>query len=177
MLRRLHGHTRFRLTVNMKFQAKTLHVWTRSLAQFYQLHFRMTPPCLNYLPILYKYLTAFAFPFELFGIAKRLAEDLGLDFSIAGASKGDGSPDAQLASILIIAAKLGFDSERTAGWINWATATEEEDVRDQLGELEDVTEDDILMMGDEKLDEYMEWIETNWLDNNPESAGLTPLNI
>ena len=174
MVRRLHGHTRFRLTVNTKFQTKTLHVWTRSLAQFYQLHFRMTPPRVNYIPILYKYLAALAFPIELFGIAKRIAEDLALDFSIAGAGRSGGSPDAQIVSLLIIAAKLGFDLGRTAGWINWATATEEEDVRDQLGELEDVTEDDILMMRDDKLDEYMEWIESKWLDNNPESDGTNP---
>lgn len=172
MLRRLHGHTRFRLTVNTKFQAKTLHLWIRPLAQFYQLHFRMTPPCVNYRPILYKYLAALAFPIELFGIAQRLAEELALDFSIAGGGKGVGSPDAQLVSLLIIAAKLGFDLERKAEWINWATATDEEDVCDQQGELEDLTENDILTMKDEKLDEYMEWIETKWLDNNPESGGL-----
>jgi hypothetical protein len=109
-----------------------------------------------------------------FGIAQRLAEDLALDFSIAGAGKGAGSPDAQLVSLLIIAASLGFDLERKAEWINWATATAEEDVWDQLAELEDVTEEDILMMRDERLDEYMEWIETKWLDNNPESNGLNP---
>jgi hypothetical protein len=137
----------------------------------------MTPSCINYGPILYKYLTALAFPLELFGLARRLAEDLALDFSIAGAGKGVGPPDTQIVSLLIIAAKLGFDLERRAEWINWATATDEEDVWDQQGELEDVTEDDILMMRDEKLDEYMEWIETKWLENNPESDGLDPPHI
>lgn len=115
-----------------------------------------------------------SFPIETFGIAKRLAEYLELEFTITGSPKAGGYPDAQMMALLIIACKLGFDLEKTPAWINWATATEEEESKDHMVELEDVTEADILMMRDEKLDEYMDWAETKWLDNNLESTCTPP---
>jgi len=115
-----------------------------------------------------------SFPLETFGIAKRLAEHLNLAFSIAGDPKTGGYPDAQMMALLIVACKLGFDLEKTPAWINWATATEEEERKDRMVELEDVAEGDILIMRDDKLDEYMDWVETKWLDNQPESNRNLP---
>jgi len=106
-----------------------------------------------------------SFPLETFGVAKRLAEHLNLAFSVTGDPNTGGYPDAEMMALLIIACKLGFDLEKTPAWINWATATEEEERKDHMVEFEDVTEGDILMMRDDKLDEYMDWVETKWLDN------------
>jgi hypothetical protein len=152
-----------------------LHSSARSLAVFYFQEFNIIIPPLNYPPILWKYVTAMSFPLETYSIATRIAnllrlKEFGFTPEMRGEKKG-GYPDAKLMALLIVACKLGFDLEKTSEWKDWANASEEEEVRDKGFENDDIGEDDILMMSDEKLDDYMDWIQSKWIDDNLKSTG------
>ena len=70
-------------------------------------------------------------------------------------------------ALLVVACKLGYELEKTPAWENWAIATEEEEQKDEGDAFNDVGEEDILGMSDEKLDEYMDWVQTGWIDDDP----------
>lgn len=152
-----------------------LHSSARSLAVFYLQEFNMIIPPLNFPPILWKYVTAMSLPLETYSIATRVANLLELkEFGFTPERRGEkkgGYPDAKLMALLIVACKLGFNLEKTPAWKDWANASEEEEAREKGLENDDVRENDILMMSDEKLDEYMDWIQSKWVDDNPESTG------
>src|SRR5438046_5567671 len=136
----------------------SLHSWARSLAVFYLQEFNITIPPLNYPPILWKYVTSMSFPLETYSIATRIMNLLEIkEFRFTPEMRGEkkgGYPDAKLMSLLIVACKLGFNLEKTPAWKDWATGSEEEERRDKGLENDDIGENDILMMSDEKLDEY-----------------------
>ena len=76
-------------------------------------------------------------------------------------------------ALLIVACKLGFNLEKTAAWTDWAMGTEEEQEKDKGLEYEDIGETDILVMSDEKLDGYMDWVQSKLLNERHEFTGMT----
>jgi len=113
-----------------------------------------------------------SFPLEIYCIAKRIAHLIGLeDFRLTDTGKwqrGGGYPDSKLMGLLIVACKLGFNLENSLAWQDWATATDEEESKDQSLANDDIGETDILGMSDEKLDEYMDWLQSKWIDEDYE---------
>ena len=116
-----------------------------------------------------------SFPLEIYPVATRIANLLDLkEFrftpNVKGEKKG-GYPDAKLMGLLIVACKLGYDLEKTSTWKEWANVTEEQ--RKGLTN-EEIVETDVLMMEDEKLDKYMDWIQSKWIDQGPDFGGMQP---
>ena len=152
-----------------------LQLSARSLAVFYLQEFNITIPSINYPPILWKYVTGMSFPLETYSIATKIANLLELkEFGFTPEmrrEKRGGYPDAKLMALLIVACKLGFNLEKTPAWKDWANASEGEEAKDKGLENDDIGENDILIMSDEKLDDYMDWIQSKWIDDNPESHG------
>jgi hypothetical protein len=109
------------------------------------------------------------FPLETYSIATKLAALLDLkEFRIEGSRKHTGGyPEAKIMALLVVACKLGYELEKTPAWENWAIASEEEEQKDEGDAFNDVGEEDILGMSDEKLDEYMDWVQTGWIDDDP----------
>src|SRR5271169_545798 len=134
----------------------------------------ITLPPVNHPPILFKLSTAMCFPLETYSIATKLAALLDLKaFKIEGSRKHTGGyPDAKLMALLVVACKLGYDLEKTPAWENWAIATEEEEQKDEGDAFNDVGEEDILGMSDQKLDEYMDWVQTGWIDEEDPHKGI-----
>ena len=122
-----------------------------------------------------------SFPLETYSIATKVATLLDLkEFRIEGSRTHTGGyPDAKLVALLIVACKLGYDLENTPAWENWAIATEEEERKDEGDVFNDIGEEDILGMSDEKLDEYMDWVQTGWIDEDdqPQGKNLYRLNL
>ena len=109
-----------------------------------------------------------SFPLEIYSIATRIAGLLDLrEFSLTTDvkwGKAGGYADSKLMALLIVACKLGFDFEHTPAWKDWAEADNQELERDKSCVNEDVTEQDVLGMSDEQLDEYMDWVQFEWID-------------
>jgi len=107
-----------------------------------------------------------SFPLETYSIATKLAVLLDLkEFTIVGSRKHTGGyPEAKLMALLIVACKLGYNLEESSMWENWAIASEDEEQKDEGNAFVDVREEDILGMSDAKLNEYMDWVQTGWLD-------------
>jgi RNA polymerase I-specific transcription initiation factor RRN7 len=149
-----------------------LHYWGNRLAKLYSQEFNITFPSINYPPILWKYTKTLSLPIETYSIAMRISKLLGLtEFRLAEEAKyqrSHGTPDSKLVALLIVACKLGFDLERTSAWKEWANATDEEKGMDRNAGKDDIVEKDILEMSDDKLDEYMDWIQSTWLDDAEE---------
>jgi RNA polymerase I-specific transcription initiation factor RRN7 len=109
------------------------------------------------------------FPVEIHSIAMRISNLLELrEFRFAEHTKWErsgGTPDSKLMALLIVSCKLGFDLERTSAWKEWAGSIDEERGKDRMAGKEDIGEGDILEMADEELDEYMDWMQSTWLDD------------
>jgi hypothetical protein len=82
--------------------------------------------------------------------------------------------DSKLMALLMVSCKLAFDLDNTPAWIDWANATEEEHGKDKHIGKDDIIENDILEMSDDKLDEYMDWMQSTWLDDTQSSRTLYP---
>ena len=149
------------------------HYWIGQLAIFYLQEFKITFPSLNYPPTLWKYATAISLPVEVYSITTKLSNLLSLtEFRLADHEKwkrSHGTPDSKLMALLIVACKLGFDLEHTREWTEWATATPDKQGKDKNAQKDDITEMDILEMSDEKLDEYIDWMQSTWINDAEES--------
>ncbi|KAI4639325.1 uncharacterized protein J4E78_010958 [Alternaria triticimaculans] len=150
----------------------------------------ITWPALNVSLLLFRYLKELALPLELYDATKRLGDLLGYDF----APHHDGKKrlsirhlaEAQLVSSLIICIKLLYplddekrypksSSEPTAAAMNWGVWREqmkaaEEARRGGRGrftteELTKVQEKDVLTMGPEEMDQYLDFYATEYLDD------------
>jgi len=151
-----------------------MHYWTNELAKLYREQFDVKFPSLNHPPILWKYVNTLAFPIETYVIAMRVAGLLKMDeFRLADQEKNwakkGGPPESRLMALLIVACKLGYDIENMAEWKEWAKPTQEELNKDHEAENDDLDEKDILEMSDEKLDRYLDWVQTTWIDEDDEN--------
>jgi RNA polymerase I-specific transcription initiation factor RRN7 len=117
-----------------------------------------------------------SFPLETYSIARRIASLIRLDeFRLTGGAKwrrSGGYPDSKLMALLIIACKLGFNLEASPAWQDWSVATTDEEGRDKGAANEDIDENNILEMSDEKLDEYMDWVQSEWIEEDPQLPGM-----
>jgi hypothetical protein len=115
------------------------------------------------------------FPFEIYLVAMKLSKLLSLtEFHLAGeTNRHIGCVDSKLMALLIVACKLGYDLEHTTIWKDWAAGTEEELRKDRGTAYEDMPETNVLTMSDEQLDEYMDWVQSTWIDE--EDDRLTSL--
>lgn len=132
-------------------------------------------PPLNHPPILWKFASKMSFPIETYSIASRIAKLLKFDefrWTLdAKWQRAGGYPDSKLMALLIVACKLGFDIEHVPAWKSWAMATEDEVGKEKWSKMEDIDEQDILTMSDEQLDGYMDWVQSRWIDDNPQYPG------
>ena len=154
-----------------------MHFWTYQLAIFYLKEFKIVIPPLNHPPILWKFVTAMSFPMETHCMTTRIAKLLNLtEFhwtSDTKWQKAGGYPDSKLMALLIVACKLGFDIENVPAWKEWAIATEDEITKDKRSTMEDIGENDILGMSDEQLNEYMDWVQSTWIHDEPRLQGIS----
>jgi RNA polymerase I-specific transcription initiation factor RRN7 len=114
-----------------------------------------------------------SFPLETYSIAKRISKLIDLkEFSLHGASKSQRRPypDAKIMALLIIACKIGFNLEINSAWKNWSASFEEKE--DKGIPFEDVDENKILEMSDEKLDQYMDWFQSKWIEEDLEGKRM-----
>jgi RNA polymerase I-specific transcription initiation factor RRN7 len=152
-----------------KLRPGLLHHWTNQLALLYRQEFNITFPSLNYPPILWTFAKAMSFPVEIHSIAMRISKLLELtEFRFAEHTKWErsgGTPDSKLMALLIVSCELGFDLERTSAWKEWAGPIDKERGINRMGRKEDIEEGDILEMADEEFDEYMDWMQSTWLDD------------
>lgn len=118
-----------------------------------------------------------SFPLEIYPVAIRIAHLLDLkEFQFTPEVKGEkkgGYPDAKLMGLLVVACKLGYNLEKSPAWKEWANVTERE--KKYKGQANDeIGETDVLTMEDEKLDQYMDWIQSKWIDQGPDFGGMQP---
>jgi RNA polymerase I-specific transcription initiation factor RRN7 len=116
-----------------------------------------------------------SFPLETYSIAKRILKLIGVEeFSLHASGKWHRRPypDAKLMSLLIVACKIGFNLEASPAWKDWSTLSDLEEGKDKGTTYEDVGEDDILGMSDEKLDEYMDWFQSKWIEDDSQGKGI-----
>ncbi len=76
--------------------------------------------------------------------------------------------ESKLLGFLIIACKLGYDLENTKEWKEWAKATGEDKEGGESGKgtWDDVTEEDILEMKDDQMDQYLDWIQRTYIEDD-----------
>jgi len=183
MLKRLHGSTRTRFAVNVtlpiaiplkqtKLEPRGLHYWTHYLANFYFQTFNLKFPSITLPPILWNYIQAMSLPMEIYHIAMELTHLLDLtEFYLAGDfkwQKTGGNPESKIMALIVIACKLSYDLENSTAWKDWAEATSEELRKISQLNMDDVRQEDILTMSDEKLDEYMDWLQETWIEDDQE---------
>ncbi|RMZ88292.1 hypothetical protein DV736_g4475, partial [Chaetothyriales sp. CBS 134916] len=157
--------------------------WT---ATVYSEAFRMSLPPLNMSPLLHTMVESLALPLEVYRLAKQLNSIVGFTFDYLSASMSRRQPtttypEAQLMSLIVIAAKLlfPFDADHTQrfpsslsqpgalllDWPKWTelkdrfqkSITEAKERRAQPG-VHLLTQDvGVMSMTDEQLDQYMDW--------------------
>lgn len=161
----------------------------------YQRDFGMQIPRLNYTLHFYRYIVDLGLPLPVYHAAKRIAEIVGWEFKYPDQKRVTTRlrivdfPEAQLVGAFVVAVKLlyPFDGvERVPhgrgelgavvlDWEKWSSATEkfdrkvEKTMEGRLG-YEDamrVTEDDVLGMSDEKIDEYLDWYAKSYMNDQP----------
>lgn len=108
---------------------------------------------------------------ETHSLALRLIALIDATFTLSGDvkwQKAGGYAESRLLGFLIIACKLGYDLENTKEWNEWADATgeETESVENGKAKRDDVTEEDILEMDDDQIDEYLDWIQQTYIDDD-----------
>jgi hypothetical protein len=113
-----------------------------------------------------------SFPFETYFVALKLSKLLSLTechltVETNWQRKG-GYVDSKIMAVLIIACKLGYDLEDTTIWKDWAAGTDEELRKDRGTAYEDMPETNVLTMSDEQLDDYMDWVQSTWIEEDDE---------
>jgi hypothetical protein len=103
-------------------------------------------------------------------MAVNISRLLGLgEFTLTNQAKWQkqgGHSEAKIMALIIVAAKIGFDLENNSSWGEWAVATDEDLQRERLARNDDIAPDEILEMSDERLDEYMDWLQSTWIDED-----------
>jgi len=86
--------------------------------------------------------------------------------------------ESKLLGFLIIACKLGYDLENMKEWKEWAKATGEETEGGESGKgtWDDVTEEDMLEMKDDQMDQYLDWIQRTYIEDDDRVYASIPPN-
>ncbi|KAI3317452.1 hypothetical protein HD806DRAFT_369993 [Xylariaceae sp. AK1471] len=158
----------------------------QQLVMSFKVNFDMTIPPLNYVPVLIRLITDLILPIELYITAKCIGEILKTDYSYPVGGKKIrtmDNPEILLTSLVVVSTKLLYsldgverppindqDPRRTKmNWEEWQEITAEKAVGERThlarGEEYKVTANDTLSLDKTKLDDYMDWFETMWLDD------------
>ena len=161
----------------------------------FQHHFKLDMPPLNTPLLLYKHVNDLALPTAVYEATRKLASLLSVNFSFptpAAKQRVTGLPEIALMSVLIIAVKLLYPFSKDLGsvrsmedpgalaldWEAWVTSrqnrvpgAEGETMGDRGSEIE-VTEDDIMAMTGQQMDEYLDWYERTWVDEDRAQSKL-----
>jgi RNA polymerase I-specific transcription initiation factor RRN7 len=120
-------------------------------------------------------------PMEIYPIAMEITHLLDLtEFNLAGDlkwQKTGGNPASKIMALIIIASKLSYDLENSTEWKDWAEATSEELRKINQLNMDDVGQDDILTMSDEKLDEYMDWLQETWIEDDQDPGVFNGIHL
>lgn len=150
----------------------------------YDQSFGMLTPAINHVLVLYKWVGSLALPLEVYAAVLRIAKMLHVNFSYETEAQRRPSrlvvlrfAEAKLMALVVIATKLLFPmdglkrfprkptelSALAMDWTAWVAARQEYDqAKKETGRLgyEDamhLTEEDMLKMSNDKLDDYMDW--------------------
>jgi RNA polymerase I-specific transcription initiation factor RRN7 len=149
------------------------------MAKFLTRKFKISFPPLNHPPILWRFINAMLVPYETYCIVMAITRLLGLDeFRLTTDSaweKKGGSAESKLMALTIVACKVGFDLENTPAWKDWSRATDEELEKEKLSRNDELTPTDILTMSDERLDQYMDWLQSSWINGDHDRLNSTDL--
>lgn len=189
MLDRLPGETQALLEPQRLLSADALH--RRILENLTAMHtdIGMSPPPLNHPLVLYRWVKTLCLPLEIYVAAQRLGKMLEIDFAytVDAKARSKGSlryPEIRLMGLIVIATKLlfPFDKEkrypRSANdmsalkmdwdlWVQLQTGkpdTSTDRGRDAHLSFEDaftMTEKKSVGLADDRLDEYLDWYESN----------------
>lgn len=156
--------------------------------------FDMQTPALNHVLVLYRWIEALALPLEVYSACLRIAKLLEIDFRYEARSSNLivlRFAEARLMALLVMATKLLFPldgvkrhprrptelSALAMDWSAWSTArdTYDQSVKDieRLG-YEDalrVSEQDVIEMSNDKLDEYMDWYGSTFTNEDVREKG------
>jgi len=115
-------------------------------------------------------------PFEIYPIATAISRAIGIsEFSLVHEPKWKtqgGYPESKIMAVIVVGCKLAFDLEYSAAWRAWASVTDDELEKEKQARNDDIGPDEILGMSDEKLDEYMDWLQSTWIDDDQEVVTL-----
>nr|OQO24931.1 hypothetical protein B0A51_10626 [Rachicladosporium sp. CCFEE 5018] len=165
--------------------------------QFHE-DFGISMPAVNHPLLLYRWMRTLALPIEVFAATTRLARMLGLEFGFLFESVRRSDfplryPEARLMALLVVATKLLFpcdDRERHPAtlqdlaalridWDAWEKAqtdlvkakTEKQSTPMSHSETFALTDTDCQNMGDEDLDRYLDWYQTNLANETVREQG------
>ncbi|ETN46257.1 uncharacterized protein HMPREF1541_00441 [Cyphellophora europaea CBS 101466] len=169
-------------------------------ARHYITRFGLALPPLNWPPLLLEWIEALALPMQVYGMVKRLNDICGFSFAYQSSRGGRRSatsyPEAQLMALLVVAVKLLFPFDAASvkryarsateqslvvlDWRKWLEAKEWFDVTVEQGreqalvpgkemEIKDV---DVMGMGGEELDAYMDWYQGMWMSEKVEADAV-----
>ena len=170
-----------------------------NVGRFYSHHFQVLLPPLNTPLLLYKHIMSLALPISIFPVVRRLAALLSMDFLFLQSAQrqiASSSPEASLISLIVIAVKLQHPFDilpRSAvslddpavlkiDWSKWIEAQKDHEDRIQAGrhlargsEVH-LSEEDVMKMSGEQMDDYLNWYERTWIDEDRAQHKKRPLN-
>lgn len=170
-----------------------------NLGLFYKHHFAISLPSLNAPLMLFKYIRDLSLPISLFSIVQRMAALLEFDFSYSRLTRYQrvhSYPEMSLIGLLVIAVKLyhpfdGLPRVVTSlndpavlhiNWSRWMEAHRDHEYRIQAGaqlvrgsEIY-VSEEDVMQMSGDQLDDYLDWYERTWIDEDRARHKTRPLD-
>ncbi|KAL9103995.1 MAG: hypothetical protein Q9163_001015 [Psora crenata] len=159
-----------------------------NLCLLYNHHFTITFPRLNAPLLGYKHIRNLALPIHTHRAVCDVAALLSVDFAfplVGGQQRVSRLPEVFLISLIVIVVKLyhPFDTidrfadsasdlaALTVDWASWLQAREQHELRLKDGghlprgtEI-NVTEQDVMKMTGEQLDDYLDWYERTWVDD------------
>jgi len=196
MRERLPGTYQHLLEPNILKQPQKLHQAVVDQLSILSTGFGMVVPSINIPLVLYKWLRQLALPIELFSATQRLALILEIDFSFTPSAISDSNvalryPEPRLMAILVMATKLLFpmdDTERHSSvatdlnalsmdWEVWSKQQsrgrdENKDERPMgFDETLALSEQDVLSLSDDKLDQYLDWYESHMASEDIRERG------
>jgi RNA polymerase I-specific transcription initiation factor RRN7 len=197
MKSRLPGRYHSLLDPQHLLKPETLHTTIQSTITMYGRSFGMDVPATNHHVFLYRLIQDLALPLEVYAATVQLASMLQINFSYEPDSLTNARSsvvlrlaEGKLVAILIVATKLLFPFDdivrrprhatdlNTLGmdWTKWSqarrTAAEDNESNDlTYDQATRTTEDDILQMSNDKLDQYMDWYEKVFIDDDLRETG------
>ncbi|KAJ5929098.1 RNA polymerase I-specific transcription initiation factor Rrn7 [Penicillium verhagenii] len=180
------------LTVKKVPKLEVLHRALRDMALLYQRDFGIVLPPMNSPIILYRHIKRLAVPVDVYEIIKTLQRLLDFTFEypdkLSDEKRIDAIqlPEIQMVVLIVIATKLFFPFDNISrhpatslepaaqgiDWQEWMRVQRQFEpqkrTEGKIGKEKaiQITDSDVLGMESHQLDQYMDWYETNWLDDS-----------